>query len=326
MTHIDLFAGIGGFSLAARWAGWETVAWCEWDKYCQTVLRYHFPKADELHDIDKTDFTHYANRIDILTGGFPCQEFSIAGKRKGTAGDRYKWPQMFRAVREIRPRWIVPENVRGIINWGGGVVFRQVQTDLETEGYEIIPFLLPAAGVNAPHERYRIWFVAHRCERNESPADRTDTKRENCTENGRKFFNESSDDDECGITSYSNSLDRGRGATGKNRQEIDNNNSGNASNPNGKQRCEGGMYAAESKTPERYAGPFYSRDDRENWENFPAQSPLYIRNDGLSAGLVGITVSKWRNQAIKSCGNSIVPQVAYQIFTAINEYEKLYNQ
>jgi len=161
MKHIGLFEGIGGFSLAARWAGWETIAWCEWNEFGQRVLRHHFPEAIGHGDITKTDFTPYADTIDILTGGFPCQPYSLAGKRKGKDDERHLWPEMLRAIREIRPRWVVGENVFGLVNWSGGLVFHEVQTDLEAAGYEVWPYVLPAAAVNAPHRRDRIWFVAY---------------------------------------------------------------------------------------------------------------------------------------------------------------------
>jgi DNA (cytosine-5)-methyltransferase 1 len=160
-THLGLFEGIGGFSLAARWMGWKTLAWCEWNEFGQKVLKHHFPEAEGFGDITKTDFTKYANRIDILTGGFPCQPYSLAGKRKGKEDERHLWPEMLRAIREVQPRWVVGENVSGLINWNGGLVFNEVQSDLEAEGYEVQPFVLPACGVNAPHKRDRIWFVAN---------------------------------------------------------------------------------------------------------------------------------------------------------------------
>jgi DNA (cytosine-5)-methyltransferase 1 len=161
MKHLGLFEGIGGFSLAAHWAGWETLAWCEWNEFGQKVLRHHFPEAEGFGDIKKTEFTKYANRIDVLTGGFPCQPFSLAGKRKGTEDERHLWPEMLRAIREIQPTWVVGENVFGIVNWDGGMVFNQVQSDLEAEGYEVQPYVLPACAVNAPHRRDRVWFVAY---------------------------------------------------------------------------------------------------------------------------------------------------------------------
>ena len=170
MRHGSLFSGIGGFDLAAEWMGWENVFHCEKEKFCQQVLNYYWPKATLHEDIRNTDFTIYRYRIDILTGGFPCQPYSTAGKRLGKEDDRHLWPEMLRAIREISPRWIVGENVRGLTNWNGGLVFDEVQADLESEGYEVIPFLLPACAVNAPHRRDRIWFVAYANKCSEGPS------------------------------------------------------------------------------------------------------------------------------------------------------------
>jgi len=161
MTHGSLFSGIGGFDLAAEWMGWENKFHCEWNDFGQKVLHHYWPKAELFTDIKKSNFTKYANRIDVLSGGFPCQPYSSAGKRLGKEDDRHLWPEMLRAIREISPRWVVGENVRGLTNWNGGVVFDEVQADLEAEGYEVTPFLLPACAVNAPHRRDRIWFVAY---------------------------------------------------------------------------------------------------------------------------------------------------------------------
>lgn len=161
ITHASLFSGIGGFDLAAEWAGWSNVFNCEKDQFCQNVLKYHFPNAIQHNDIKSTDFNCYKGCIDILTGGFPCQPFSSAGKRLGTADERNLWPEMFRAIREITPRWVVCENVLGLINWSDGLVFEQVCADMESEGYQVCAFLLPAAGVAALHRRYRVWIVAH---------------------------------------------------------------------------------------------------------------------------------------------------------------------
>ena len=162
MKHGSLFSGIGGFDLAAEWMGWENVFHCEWNEFGQKVLKYYWPKAESFSDITKTDFTKYANQIDVLSGGFPCQPYSTAGKRLGKEDERHLWPEMRRAIREIKPRWVVGENVRGLISWNGGLVFEEVQAELETEGYEVQSFLLPAAGVGScPHRRDRIWFIAH---------------------------------------------------------------------------------------------------------------------------------------------------------------------
>ena len=160
MKHGSLFSGIGGFDLAAEWMGWENVFHCEWMEFPRKVLDYHFPNADSHIDICKTDFKKYANTIDILTGGFPCQPFSLAGKRKGTDDERYLWGEMLRAIQEIKPKYVIAENVFGITNIDGGLVFQQVCLDLENEGYEVQPFIIPAAAKNAPHRRDRCWFIA----------------------------------------------------------------------------------------------------------------------------------------------------------------------
>lgn len=256
MKHIGLFEGIGGFSLAARWAGWETVAWCEWNEFGQKILKHHFPEAEGHGDITKTDFTKYANKIDIITGGFPCQPYSTAGKRLGKEDDRHLWPEMLRAIREIRPGWIVGENVRGLTNWNGGLVFDEVQADLENECYEVLPFLLPACSVDAPHRRDRIWFIAY---------------------------------------SDSNRLQR---------------------------RSNDGILREEAKRTNKRLKDMGCLP-RENWQNFPTQSAIYNGNDGIPERLDNISISKWRTESIKAGGNAIVPQVAFQIFKAINEYNNL---
>lgn len=164
LTHASLFSGIGGFDLAAEWAGMINIFNCDNDPFCRRVLKHHFPYATQYSDIKTTDFIPHRGKIDVLTGGFPCQPFSMAGKRRGTDDDRYLWPEMLRAVREIRPGWVVGENVLGIVNWSDGLVFEQVCADLEAEGFEVQPYILPACGVDAPHQRYRTWFVAHAVE------------------------------------------------------------------------------------------------------------------------------------------------------------------
>lgn len=161
MNHGSVFSGIGGFDLAAEWMGWENKFHCEWNTFGQRILNHYWPNAESFTDITKSDFTKYANRIDILTGGFPCQPYSVAGQRKGKDDERHLWPEMLRAIREISPRWVVGENVRGITNWNGGMVFDEVQADLEAAGYEVLPFLLPACAIGAEHRRDRIWVIAH---------------------------------------------------------------------------------------------------------------------------------------------------------------------
>ena len=162
MTHGSLFSGIGGFELAARWMGWDNVFHVERNPFCRKVIAHHFPESQSFDDVKAFDATPFRGRIRVLSGGFPCQPFSAAGKRAGTSDDRYLWPEMFRIIREARPTYVVAENVRGLISWNEGLVLDTVCADLESEGYEVFPVVLPAASINAPHRRDRIWIVAYR--------------------------------------------------------------------------------------------------------------------------------------------------------------------
>lgn len=278
MNHASLFSGIGGFDLAAEWMGWNNVFNCEWEEFPRQVLKHHFPNAIQHGDIKELDATTYAGRIDILTGGFPCQPYSLAGKRKGKKDERHLWPEMLRVIRECAPRYVVGENVRGLVGWNGGLVFEEVWADLEDAGYDVQPFLLPAASVGAPHIRYRIWFVAH--------------------------ANDKRDGDGHGKIQRTNGEVRQR----DDRSEPCNASGGYASDTDN--RREGHQVRAR-----RYE--FKSK----NWDRFPTVPPVCGRDDGLPKELDGITFPKWRRESIKAYGNAIVPQVALQIFKAINLYE-----
>lgn len=157
MNHLDLFSGIGGFALAARWSGINTVAFCEIEPYAQKVLKKNFPSVPVFPDICKLKRSDIDESVDIVTGGFPCQPFSVAGRKKGTQDNRDLWPEMFRIIKEFKPTWVIGENVANFIN----MAFQRTKTDLESEGYEVQPFIIPACGVNAPHRRDRVWIVAY---------------------------------------------------------------------------------------------------------------------------------------------------------------------
>ena len=166
---LDLFSGLGGFSLGLERTGnFETIAFCDNDKYSNLVLQKHWKGVKIYNDVKEiTKEKLEADGVelpDIITGGFPCQPFSVAGKQKGTSDDRHLWPEMFRIIQELKPRWVIGENVKGLVNLQDGMVFETVCTDLEGEGYEVRAFNIPAAGVGAPHRRERIWIVAHRKE------------------------------------------------------------------------------------------------------------------------------------------------------------------
>jgi len=161
VRHGSLFSGIGGFDLAAEWMQWDNVFHCEWAEFPRKILHHYWPEAVSYADITQTDFNVHKGAIDVLTGGFPCQPYSAAGKRKGKDDDRHLWPHMLRAIREIRPTYVVGENVFGLTTWNGGVVLEEVCAELEAEGYAVQPFIIPACAVGAPHRRDRIWIVAY---------------------------------------------------------------------------------------------------------------------------------------------------------------------
>lgn len=158
MKHLDLFSGIGGFAYAADQV-WDNVEhiFCDNDPFCQEVLKKHWPTSKIYGDIRTVE----GEVADIVTGGFPCQPFSVAGHKRGTEDARHLWPEMLRVIRESKPTWVIAENVRGLLTQGGGVVFEQVCTDLEAEGYDVQPIIIPAISVNAPHQRDRVWFIAN---------------------------------------------------------------------------------------------------------------------------------------------------------------------
>lgn len=276
MIHISLFSGIGGFDLAAEWMGWKNYVSCDINEFGNKVREYYWPKAYHHKDIHTLTYetintelsrrfgSEWRNDDIILTGGFPCQPFSVAGKQLGTEDDRHLWPEMLRVIREVRPSWIVGENVRGLVNWSGGMVFEQVQADLENEGYEVLPFILPACAVNAPHKRDRIWFVAHL----------------------HKISGH-----QLGICKNEDTQQKQKEIRSENRQFV-------------QLAFDGNTFA-------------------EQWQRgqeFISESPMVSATHGISDGLDGITFSKWAEQSNEAYGNTVVPQVVFQIFKSIENY------
>lgn len=305
MTHASLFSGIGGAEIAATQMGWSNLFHCEINPFGRRVLEYWYPNSTSYEDITKTDFTPWRGRINVLTAGFPCQPFSLAGSRKGADDDRYLWPQVVRALREIRPAWFVGENVAGILTMvqpgtevevGGGaslfgedyrkrVLLRQeyvVETicrDLEREGYSVQPFVIPACAVGAPHRRDRVWFVAHRAD---AGVETLQCGREDGVH-------------AAGVASHTRRTRR---------EELH-----HSQDPN--------------ETP---ATP---RSDWEElpalrWTGFPATQPV-IRggDDGIPFNVddLAISFAKWRQESIKAYGNAWCVPVAYEIFRAIQQVE-----
>lgn len=338
MNHGSLFSGIGGFDLAAKWMGWNNIFHCEINTFCQTILKHHFPQSLSYEDITKTDFSIFRGRIDILSGGFPCQPYSQAGKRKGKNDSRHLWPEMLRAIREIQPCYILGENVFGLVNWSKGLVFNEIKTDLENEGYKVLTVILPACSVNAPHRRDRIWFIAYSdsfSNRRKSEQSSNSFEQRWSSETYKEIRNKGKQQSLCDNKIQRDAPDTNR--NGLNRSDC----------KNEEQPSEGWEYAQRdieqmdgyvadtSGTRSQSNDKPESRIDWQmgekwetisNWSTWPSVSPICTGNDGISYRLDGITFSKWRNESIKAAGNAVVPQLVYKIFQTIETFDNVQNK
>lgn len=254
LSHGSLFSGIGGFDLAAQWMGWKNIFQVEKDDWCRKVLAKNFPKTERFADIK--DFTghEYTNRIDVISGGFPCQPFSVAGQRKGKDDDRYLWEEMLRVIATIKPTYVVGENVTGII----GLALDTVLFDLEAHGYTTETFIIPACSKNAWHRRDRVWIIAYDCSRYK-----------------REYLN--SGQGEC-----------------KSVNEWDNKKEKRSSNS---------IPFSGNITNDRIKEREYSI----NWEVEPE----------LDRMVYGLSQKLDRTRRIEALGNAIVPQVALELFKAV---------
>jgi DNA (cytosine-5)-methyltransferase 1 len=318
MKHIDLFSGIGGFSLAFDNIFYEQKnehIFVEYDPFCQAVLKKHWPEAEIFGDIraftytesvddrgdtrklpstdeqqtkerqEKRDAKSGGSDCFLLTGGFPCQPFSQAGRRKGTEDDRYLWPEMFRVICEKKPTWVIAENVRGLVTWNDGMVLEQVCFDLEGQGYEVQPFIIPAVAVNAPHRRDRIWIVGNLA----------DTRQQH----GSKGRNEKVGADSSKRTSCVSDTERCNK---------------NDSNPDSQRQSGNGKAGPQIKGQPRLSRGKGNNEGRDSWSRnwLEVATRLCRIYDGLPRRLD-------RNPRLKALGNAIVPQVAEEILKAIKE-------
>ena len=312
MTHASVFSGIGGPEVAATMLGWENLFHCEINPFGRQVLDYWYPNSKSYEDITTTDFTEWRGRVDVLTGGFPCQPFSYAGRRRGAEDDRYLWPSMYRAIDEIQPTWVVAENVAGILTMveqgevskvaGTATLFdafddlrgrfelretfnlQRICTDLESHGYAVQPVLVPACAVGAPHRRDRVFIVARRKE-------------------GRPIH--------------------GEGENRSNKEPIADT---EHSNVQTRRNVSESMGTSDSR---REAGRLTNANIQivkgclpiERWRDFPTESPAIGRGYGFPFNVADLSVSEgyWRKECQRAYGNAIVPQVMYEIFKAIEE-------
>ena len=361
---LDLFSGIGGFSLGAERNGIETIGFVEKDKFCQKVLKKHWsdvPIIDDIRKVNGKDF----GAATIISGGFPCQPFSTAGKRRGTDDDRYLWDEMLRVISSCKPTWVIGENVEGLINIQEGMVLRSVQDDLEREGFQVQCLVIPASGIGAWHQRNRVWIIAHydsnrksRCsqyvqersgELGESHVSKENGNVSNTQhqrwsdqsirghrELGEKSREKEKRGNQSALRSTTRSSERGTDEDVSNTKSVNSyerkhecikkneiqgqvggeSRTYNVSNTDSK-RLE--MRYKENSTLHRkdkrgYSSKFSSEREKESW--WQTQSKLCGVPNGISYEL-----HSDRANRIKALGNSIVPQIAEQIFRSIIDAE-----
>ena len=324
MTHGSLFSGIGGFDLAAQWAGIENKWQVEWDDYCQKVLKKNFPDVKKYHDITKVNGGELES-VDVISGGFPCQPFSQAGKQEGKKDDRYLWPEMLRIIQIVRPTYVIGENVAGIVN----MELDTVLFDLETEGYTTETFIIPACAVDALHRRDRVWIIGYTNQNsqsngslNEAPdkvvvnsinhSNNTIGKqksraekipRERRKERCARVFGRTSNDSEVLADSESN---RSRGVDiGRIRKQVVRS-SKDVSNSNDTEATRFREYSREIFERTKTKG---FNDNCESW--WAAEPDVGRVANGIPS----------RVDRLKGLGNAIVPQIAYILFCAIKSLD-----
>ena len=288
MRHGSLFSGIGGFDLASEWMGWINIFQVENDPFCNTKLIKNFPNVKKYGDIKEFDGTEYRGTIDILTGGIPCQPFSVAGQRKGKDDPRWLWPEMFRVIREICPSWVIVENPPGIIS----LALEDICTSLESEAYEVQPFIIPSASIGAWDKRDRVWIIAY--------------NNKWCRQKYRLQARRQMPEREIKINSNIKSTVGER--SGKTR-------TGGNGLPNG-------ISDPYSKGMEGHAWHEFTKRQKEAFRR--NRQTTWLRNWIEVASELCRSNARvpLRMDRIKALGNSVNPYVAYEIFKAIEEFNK----
>ena len=358
MTHASVFSGIGGPEVAAAMLGWENLFHCEINPFGRAVLDYHFPNSKSYEDITKTDFSEWRGRVDVLTGGFPCQPFSYAGKRRGTEDDRWLWPYMFRCIEQVRPTWVVAENVGGILTMvepgevsevasaptlfdEGDTIHRyeyrqpyaleHICHDLEAHGYAVAPILIPAASVGAPHKRDRVFFVARntrdgRRGSGEGCKEHAGGRSAEYTDSGRNESENDTlrakEDERTGIESVGRRFaPTDTACSGEGTPRPSGSTQGIGCNSHQQPSERGTATERNHRLSPVLWCPTYEVGER--WRDFPTVSPIYGGDDGISLDVddLTISVSTWRRESQKAYGNAIVPQVMFEVFRIIDKIE-----
>ena len=312
VKHASLFSGIGGFDLAAKWIGWENVFQVERDEWCRKILAKHYPNTCRFKDIKEFKANEYTNTIDVISGGFPCQPFSTAGKRKSKEDDRYLWPEMLRVIREIRPPFVVGENVAGIIN----LALDTVLFDLEDEGYTTETFVIPACGKDAPHKRDRVWIVAYSGSFNGWSLCRSKTirriKQQKIHEFSHSSFISHTEYDgrvaatQPGINGENVQRTQERGESPQQLEGI--RESGNVANSQRIGQQEPGQFGVSSGSEKNRQGETNNPFNGGVSGEWPVEPGICRVANGVPN----------RVHRLRGLGNAVVPQIPYEIFKAIN--------
>ncbi|WP_033101641.1 DNA cytosine methyltransferase [Thermoactinomyces daqus] len=313
MRVLDLFSGIGGFSLAAHWAGMETAAFCEIESFCQKVLRKNFPGVPIYNDVrtitkeqlERDGVINGDRTIGLVCGGVPCQPFSVAGKQQGINDDRHLWPEMYRIIQELRPPWVLIENVNGFVKLALDLVI----DDLENEGYEARTFIIPASAVGAPHRRDRVWVVAHTSSfRGHPGAEEPGTVREMLSNRPKHGDANGSSKTRARVT-LANTDSAGRE---KRHLAAVTEGTGFSTRGTDPRRAERFPQSGLGRVPDGIP----TKLDQHRWPAGLGQAQYEWEPPRVAEGV------KNRKDRLKALGNAIVPQVAYQILKAIMEVEK----
>lgn len=328
MNHGSLESGIGMFDYAAEQAGWNNVFHCEINPFCQTVLKYYWPKAESYADIFEFSGTEWTGKVDIITCGFPCQPFSNAGKREGSNDDRHLWPENIRIIREAQPSFVLAENVPGLLTIENGMVFEQVCVDLEAEGYEVTPLIIPAVATDKDHRRDRVWIVGYSKSNHEWNARL-------CNQQAGQQVGGS---DSNSIITYTGDKRCNNGGNNRQKRYIQTNQRITSENKSERERWKCGISQIDANAANsineglqrnqqrgtfeqgsRTSRPITQRINNENW--LEAATRLCSLDDELPGGLDTETISKskWRTESLKAYGNTIVWEIAYNIYKAIEE-------